>query len=99
MVRLFGPALLGFLVFALWIYCVLDVIATDAVLIRNLPKFTWVVIVLIFGPIGSVAWLAGGRPAFGGWRPGDTTPRQPGRRYIGPEDRPDFGGGPRSPRR
>jgi hypothetical protein len=90
MVRLFGPGLVGFLVFALWVYCVLDVIATDAVLIRNLPKVTWLVIVLIFGPLGSIAWLAVGRPQFAGWRPGDTTPRRPPRRYTGPEDRPDF---------
>ena len=86
---LFGPGLFAFVVFALWIYCVFDVIASDNVLIRNLPKPLWLMIVIFVPTIGSVAWLALGRPVNAGWRPGDTSVRPP-RRVLGPEDDPGF---------
>ena len=89
MIRLAGGGLIGFLLIALWIYCILDVIATDEVLMRGLPKMAWLIIVVILPDIGSIAWLALGRPVFAGWRPGDTTGRQT-RRVVGPEDRDDF---------
>ena len=87
--RLFGPGLLGLVVMALWIYCILDVIATENSLVRNLPKGMWLLLVIFLPMIGSVAWLALGRPMYAGWRPGDTTVR-PTRPVLGPEDRPDF---------
>ena len=89
MIRLAGGGLIGFALIALWIYCILDVIATDDVLVRNLPKMAWLLIVIFLPDIGSIAWLALGRPALAGWRPGDTTGRQT-RRVVGPEDRADF---------
>lgn len=51
----------GLLLFGLWIFCVIDVITTDASLCRNLPKAAWVLIVLLFVDIGSVLWLVAGR--------------------------------------
>jgi hypothetical protein len=89
MTRVFGPGLVGLIVLALWVYCILDVIATEEALIRNLSKFPWLLVILFFGPIGCIAWLALGRPAFAGWRPGDTTIR-PARPVRGPEDMPGF---------
>lgn len=74
---------------ALWLYAILDVIATDEALMRNLPKFGWLLIVIFLPTIGSLAWLLLGRPLYAGWRPGDTTRRAP-KRVIGPEDRADF---------
>ena len=56
---------------------------------RGLPKMAWLIIVVILPDIGSIAWLALGRPVFAGWRPGDTTGRHT-RRVVGPEDRDDF---------
>jgi signal transduction histidine kinase len=53
---------LGILGTALWIYCLFDVIMTDESRIRNLPKVTWIFIVLITSVVGAVAWLVGGRP-------------------------------------
>src|SRR5687768_10399109 len=87
--RLFGPGLLGLVVMALWIYCIFDVIATDNSLVRSLPKGVWLLLVIFLPMIGSVAWLALGRPMYAGWRPGDTTVR-PTRPVVGPEDRADF---------
>lgn len=95
MIRFAGGGLIGFLLIALWLYCIFDVIATDEVLIRSLPKLVWLFIVIIIPSIGSIAWLALGRPQFAGWRPGDTEGRAT-RRVVGPEDRPDFSPGPGS---
>ena len=78
---------------ALWVFCVLDVIATDDALVRNLPKGMWLLIVIFLPDLGSLAWLLLGRPMYAGWRPGDTS-RRPPKRYIGPEDRADFPSGP-----
>lgn len=89
MFRLLGSGLIGFLLFAVWIYCIFDVIATDNSLVRNLPKLVWLLIVAFIPTIGAVAWLALGRPLYAGWRPGDTRVRgAPAVR--GPEDLPGF---------
>jgi hypothetical protein len=70
--------IVGILLLALWIYCIFDVIASDAALVRNLPKTGWLFIVFILPDIGAIAWLLLGRPERAGWRPGDTTMRAPG---------------------
>jgi hypothetical protein len=88
-VFLFEEGLIPLLLLGLWIYCIFDVIASDDVLIRNLPKGMWLVIVIFLPDVGSLAWLLLGRPLYAGWRPGDTTRRAP-RRVVGPEDRDDF---------
>ena len=54
--------LLGLALLALWVFCVIDVLLTPESEVRNLPKITWVFLVLIFSDIGSVAWLIAGRP-------------------------------------
>ena len=60
--------LLGVATFALWVFCLVEAISTDAARIRNLPKVAWVLLVLLFPFVGSVAWLVAGRPQ-GGRRP------------------------------
>jgi hypothetical protein len=49
-------------VLALDIFCVIDVIGSRDDEIRNLPKIAWLLLVLFFPFVGSVAWLAAGRP-------------------------------------
>jgi hypothetical protein len=53
---------LGIIFFAVWVYCLLEVIMTDESRIRNLSKATWVMIVLFTFEVGAVAWLVAGRP-------------------------------------
>ena len=89
---LFEEGLIPVLLLGLWVYCILDVIASDDVLMRNLPKGVWLMIVIFLPDVGSLAWLLLGRPLYAGWRPGDTTRRAP-KRVIGPEDRADFAAG------
>lgn len=74
---------------ALWIYCILDVIATDEALVGNMPKVLWLLVVILLPTVGAVAWLALGRPARAGLRPGDTSYR-PTRRALAPDDSPEF---------
>ena len=85
--------LVGLLLLGLWIYCILDVIATEESLMRSLPKGLWLVIVIVLPDVGSIAWLVLGRPERAGWRPGDTTRRKPfSTRFVvrGPDDDPNF---------
>jgi hypothetical protein len=52
----------GLVLLALWLYGLFDVITTDSVAVRNLPKLVWLVLVVLLGPLGAIAWLALGRP-------------------------------------
>jgi hypothetical protein len=86
-----GLGIVPLAVIALWLYCIFDVIASDEALVRNLPRMLWLILVIFLPTIGSVAWLALGRPLYASWRPGDTRRRPPPpRRAVGPEDLPDF---------
>jgi hypothetical protein len=53
---------LGFATFALWVYCLVGVITSPEGSIRHLGKTVWLLIVLLFPFIGSIAWLLAGRP-------------------------------------
>lgn len=61
--------LLGFATFALWVYCLVSVISTPEGAVRNLQKTIWLLIVLFFPFIGSIAWLVAGRPSSAPHRP------------------------------
>lgn len=50
------------IVFAVWIYTLVDVIGTPQATIRNLPKIAWLIVVLLFPLLGSAAWFILGRP-------------------------------------
>lgn len=54
--------LLGVVSFALWVFCLVDVIGTPSDRVRNLPKVAWILFVLFFPLVGSIAWLVAGRP-------------------------------------
>lgn len=79
---------------ALWIYCIVDVAATEDQLVRALPKRAWFMLVMAVPTLGAIGWMAIGRPRYTGWRPGgkggERDPRPPRRRYRGPEDDPGF---------
>ncbi len=54
--------LLGVATFALWVFCLVDAIGAPADRIRNLPKVGWILLILFFPFVGSIAWLVAGRP-------------------------------------
>lgn len=87
--RLLLPTMLGGALFLVWVYAILDIIATEPLLARTLPKLTWLFLTVLVPGVGAIAWLALGRPVNAGWYPGDTAVRaRP--RVVGPEDRPDW---------
>ncbi len=51
----------GVLMFALWLFCIIDVITTPDGSVRNLPKLLWLFIVILLPDVGSIAWLVAGR--------------------------------------
>ena len=57
-----SDVVIGLIFLGIWIYCIFEVIASDASSVRNLPKLAWLVIVVLLGPIGALAWLFLGRP-------------------------------------
>ena len=72
------------LLLLLWLYCLFDAISADPARVRNLSKGFWVVIVLLFPDVGSIAWLVAGRPR----GPGRSLPYK-GNTGVPPEyDRP-----------
>lgn len=52
----------GPLIFVLWVYCFIQALTSREDEVRHLPKVAWVLLVLFFPLIGSVAWLVAGRP-------------------------------------
>ncbi|MFI6850582.1 PLD nuclease N-terminal domain-containing protein [Kitasatospora sp. NBC_00085] len=82
---------------ALWVWAFIDCLTTPEEEVKHLPKVIWVIIVLLFPLVGSIAWLVAGkqrgalqtRPAgriAGG--PGYERPR--GGRPLAPDDDPEF---------
>ena len=69
---LYADGLLGLVVLCVWVYALLDVLTSDETRVRNLPKWGWFVVVLLFGEIaiGPLLWFVAGRPNGMGARPG-----------------------------
>ncbi len=82
---LFALVMLG-----IWLFAVIDVAITDKTEVRNLPKWAWFVIVVLFMALGAVLWFFLGRPTrlFSGARTMSTrsigTPREPVQRVRRP---------------
>jgi hypothetical protein len=86
----------GFLFVALllfWIWALLDCIATDSAMCRNLPKVVWIILIIILSSIGALVWLLLGRPERASWRPGSSDYSAP-RRPVGLEDSPRYSPSP-----
>lgn len=67
----------GLIELVIVIFCVIDVIQSPEAEIRNLPKWGWLVLIIILPLIGGVAWLVVGRPVrqrSGEWTPGSGFP-------------------------
>lgn len=79
---------LGFVLVALWIHAIIDVVRTDESEVRHLPKQTWLFLVVTLPDVGALVWRAAGRPERPVARFAEYHDRP--RRAIGPEDRPDF---------
>jgi hypothetical protein len=79
--------LLGLAVLAMTIYAVIDAIQTEDTRVQHLPKLIWVLLILLFAPIGPIAWFIAGRQR--GAQNGRQRPNRPSA-PRGPDDDPDF---------
>ena len=78
----------------LTIFCLIDCIQTPQIAVRNLPKWAWIVLILLFPLIGGVAWLVAGRPVPGARRQDYVSGYPEYRRDpagpLGPDDDPAY---------
>jgi hypothetical protein len=51
---------LALIAFAVWIFCIIDVITTPPDACRNLPKLAWLIVVVLLIDVGSIVWLVAG---------------------------------------
>jgi hypothetical protein len=79
--RILPPLLL----LALWIWAFIDCLTTPEQEVKHMPKVVWVIIVLLFPLVGSIAWLAIGKQ-----RGGLATVRSTAGRQVAPDDNPEF---------
>jgi Phospholipase_D-nuclease N-terminal len=80
---------------ALLVVALIDCLSVEEGEIRALPRVAWVFIILLFSPIGGIAWFVAGRPQrssarAGTWRPGNGFPESARPRELAPDDDPDF---------
>jgi hypothetical protein len=85
------------LVLAVVIYCLVECIQTPSEEVRNLPKWAWIIMIVVLDVIGCAAWFFAGRPkrraspasgpaASPGWLPGGNRRGRP----LAPDDDPEF---------
>jgi hypothetical protein len=92
--RLFVLFILADLVLTL--VALIDCLSVEQHEIRALPRFVWALIIVIFSPIGGIAWFVAGRPQradgrAGIWGPGNGSPdADRPRRELAPDDDPEF---------
>jgi|SRR5690625_2068550 len=54
--------LITFATIVLWVYAFFDALTTPKQEIRNLPKFLWMVVIVLFPAVGAILWMFLGRP-------------------------------------
>jgi hypothetical protein len=90
------------LILALALFAVIDCLSRDDDEVRGLPKVLWVLVILLFPLLGSLAWFFAGRPRGAGLpgagfgSAGESPFRLPGglgrptARPVAPDDDPEF---------
>ncbi len=79
-------ALLVFIGIGVQIYALFDIARKPQESFTQWPKWAWLIVVILFGLIGSLIWVLWGRKRNGGGNP----PRRRPMRDLPPDDNPDF---------
>jgi hypothetical protein len=77
--------LLILLSIAIQLYGLIDCAQREDTEVRSLPRWGWLIIIVLVPTIGAIAYLIAGRPK----RPGGGSNKKP-KRTIAPDDDPDF---------
>ncbi|MDI6102349.1 PLD nuclease N-terminal domain-containing protein [Actinoplanes sp. NEAU-A12] len=95
MIRLYG--LFALIDLVLIIVALISCLSAEEHEIRALPRVVWVILILLFSPIGAIVWFVAGRPArpvrlSNGtvWKPGSGFPENERPRPVSPDDDPEF---------
>ena len=88
-------AVLFLLDLAVLVVALIDCLSSDESDIRALPRIWWVLLILLFSPIGGIAWFIAGRPQRSvskakTWHPGSGVPESERPRDLAPDDNPEF---------
>jgi len=81
-------AILAVVLIGLWFFGIIDCARTNQDSVRSLPKWAWLLILIVFQSLGAIAWLIAGRPK--ATATGKVKSRRSGKRIIPPDDNPDF---------
>ena len=73
------------LTIAIQLYGLIDCAQREDSEVRSLPRWGWLIIIVLVPTIGAIAYLIAGRPK----RPGGGGNKKP-KRTIAPDDDPDF---------
>jgi hypothetical protein len=76
-------ALPAILIFGVTIYALIDCARADESQVKTLPRWGWLLLIIIAAPIGPIAYLIAGRNKPKGRK-------APKRRILPPDDDPDF---------
>ena len=71
------------LIFGVTIYALIDCARADDSEVKTLPRWGWLLLIIIASPIGTIAYLIAGRNKPKGRK-------APKRRILPPDDDPDF---------
>lgn len=72
-----------------WLWAIFDSLTCDDKRVRNLPRWAWVIVILVFLEFGALAWVLFGRPSGRQLAARGSQPRPP-HGPVGPDDDPDF---------
>jgi hypothetical protein len=74
-----------------WLWAIFDCLTCDDKRVRNLPRWVWAGVILVFLEFGALAWVLFGRPRAGQLVARGSRQQPPrGGRPVGPDDDPDF---------
>lgn len=79
-----GRILFFVLTIGVQLYGLIDCAQKDDSEVRSLPRWAWLLIIILVPTIGAIAYLVAGRPK----RPGNGGPKR--KRSVAPDDDPDF---------
>ncbi len=84
---------------ALVLFCLIDCVQSDEHRVRNLPKWAWIVLIILIPIVGCIIWLFAGRPTRASAGGGVAWPtktagfpeyERPRQRPKSPDDDPEF---------
>jgi hypothetical protein len=74
-----------------WLWAIFDSLTCDEKRVRNLPRWAWVVVILVFLEFGALAWALFGRPRGAQLAARGSRAQSPrGGGPVGPDDDPEF---------